>query len=93
MSFYDIGRFEQWLPETEAARLMNDRQGRIRLFMMHFPTCEKIYRDEVVIELHERRLWLILLPNHRGFIPAAVINNPTKLVSNPKTFNTVNKGV
>ncbi len=25
MSFYDIGRFEQWLPETEAARLMNDR--------------------------------------------------------------------
>ena len=55
MSFYDIGRFEQWLPETQAARLMNDRQGRIRLFMMHFPTCEKIDRDDVVIELHERR--------------------------------------
>ncbi len=55
MSFYDIGRFEQWLPETEAARLMNDHQGRIRLFMMHFPTCEKIDRYEVVIELHERR--------------------------------------
>ena len=55
MSFYDIGRFEQWLPDTEAARLMNDRQGRIRLFMMHFPNCEKIDRDEVFIELHERR--------------------------------------
>ena len=76
MSFYAIGIFEQWLPETEAARLMNDRQGRIRLFMMHFPTCEKIDRDDVVIELHERRRLLIILFFHpRGFEPASVVND------------------
>ena len=55
MGFYDIGRFEQWLPETEAYRLMNNREGRLRLFRMHFPTCDVIDRDDVVIELHERR--------------------------------------
>ncbi len=55
MGFYDIGEFEQWLPVTEATRLMNDRQGRVRLFLMHYPTCEKIDRDEVSIELYERR--------------------------------------
>ena len=55
MGFYDIGSFEQWLPETEAYRLMNNRDGRVRLFRMHFPTCDVICRDDVVIELHERR--------------------------------------
>ncbi len=55
MGFYDLGVFEQWLPVSEATRLMNDRQARCRLFRMHFPSCEKIDRDEVTIELHERR--------------------------------------
>lgn len=55
MGFYALGIFEQWIPETEAYRLMNDRQGRVRIFMMHFPTCEQICGDNVVIELHERR--------------------------------------
>ena len=54
MGFYDLGIFEQWLPESEAIRLMNDRAGRVRLFRMHYPSCDVIARDEVDMELHER---------------------------------------
>lgn len=54
INFYDLGQFEMWLPETEAVRLLNDREGRERLFRLHFPTCQTISRD-VDIELHERR--------------------------------------
>jgi hypothetical protein len=55
MGFYDLGIFEQWLPESEAIRLMNDAQARCRLFRMHYPSCVDIDRDMVSIELHERR--------------------------------------
>ena len=55
ISFCDLGEFEQWLPEAEAIRLLNDKQARCRLFRMHFPSCEKIDRDEVTMELYERR--------------------------------------
>lgn len=55
MGFYDIGQFEQWLPVSEAIRLMNDSAARVRLFRMHYPSCVAIDRDNVTIELHERR--------------------------------------
>ena len=55
MSIYNLGSFEQWLPTSEATRLLNDREGRIRIFRMHYPTCEEIAGNMVSIELHERR--------------------------------------
>ncbi len=55
MGFYSLGEFEQWLPREEAIRLMNNQEARARLFRMHYPSCEAIDRDYVVIELHERR--------------------------------------
>ena len=55
IGLYDLGEFEQWLPVAEAVRLMNDRAARCRLFRMHFPSTTVIDRDEVSIELHERR--------------------------------------
>lgn len=54
MGFCDLGRFEIWLPETEAYRLMNDRAGRERLFFLHFPTATEI-AGEVSFEVHEKR--------------------------------------
>ena len=53
--FVDLGEVEQWLPEAEAVRLMNDKEARCRLFRMHFPSATVIDRDQVSIELHERR--------------------------------------
>ena len=55
ISFYELGQFEQWLSVDEAIRLQNDRAARVRLFRMHFPSATVIDRDEVTIELHERR--------------------------------------
>ena len=55
ISFFDLGEFEQWLPEAEAIRLLNDRAARCRLFRMHYPSATVIDRDQVTIELHERR--------------------------------------
>lgn len=55
MGFYDIGRFEQWLPAAEARRLMNNSEARARLFRMHYPSCVTIDRDYVTMELHECR--------------------------------------
>ena len=55
MGFYDIGQFEQWLPVSEAIRLQNNQEARARLFRMHYPSCEVIDRNYVVMELHERR--------------------------------------
>lgn len=54
MSFYELGEFETWLPEAEAARLMNDREGRERVFRLYYPTTREISGD-VTIELWERR--------------------------------------
>lgn len=42
MPFYEYGMFETWLPESEAVRLQNDREGRERLFRLHFPSAESI---------------------------------------------------
>ena len=55
IGFFELGEFEQWLPEAEAIRLLNDRAARCRLFRMYYPSATVIDRDQVSIELYEMR--------------------------------------
>ena len=55
LGFYDLGQFEVWLPENEAYRLMNDREGRLCMFLVHYPQAVDVDRNNVVLEIHERR--------------------------------------
>ena len=55
MSFYDLGQFEVWLPEVEAYRLLNDREGRLSMFLVHYPQAVDVDRNNVVLEIRERR--------------------------------------
>ena len=54
MSFYNLGEFEVWLPESEAIFLRNDKVGRERVFRMHYPTAREI-SGTVALEIYERR--------------------------------------
>ena len=55
IGFYDLGEFSLWLPEKEAYNLLNDSQGRLCLFFMHYPTATVVDRNVVTMELHEKR--------------------------------------
>jgi hypothetical protein len=44
-SFWQLASFKTQLPDDEASRLLNDREGRKRLVMLHYPSVTEISGD------------------------------------------------
>ena len=55
MNSYDLGQFEVGLLEKDAYRLLNDCEGRLSMFLVHYPQAVEVDRNNVVLELFEKR--------------------------------------